>query len=169
MEKKKSSMAAGFSTVLCGVPAVLVVALMGFGCGGPAKPKIHGVAEEVFSVEVEAFTLTNAKVQELDNASGGKVVVLQDDTSRAEVTIQLSKGNYQVTVYSQRASSDEDAFYMTVGEQWEERLYPDSTGEILPSQDVSLTQQADGPCKIVIRFAEANVQLDRVEFKRIPS
>ena len=165
MEKKNSSMGAGFSTILWGV---LAVALIGSGCDGLMKPRIHRVAEDVFFVEVEEFTLTNAKVQELDNASGGKVVVLQDDTSRAEVTIELSKGNYQVTVYALGASGEEDAFYLTTGEQWEERLYPASTGEILPAQDVSLTQQADGPCKIVIRFAEPNVQLDRVEFKRVP-
>ena len=168
MEKKNSSMGAGFSTILWGVLAVLVVALMGSGCAGLMKPRIHRVAEDVFFVEVEEFTLTNAKVQELDNASGGKVVVLQDDTSRAEATVQLSKGNYQVTVYALGPSSEEDAFYLTAGEQWEERLWPTWTGEILPAPDVSLTQQADGPCKIVIRFAEPNVQLDRVEFKRVP-
>ncbi len=169
MKKKNSSMGAGFSTILWGVPAVLVVALMGSGCAGSMKPRTHRVAEDVFSVEVEEFALTNAKVQELDNASGGKVVVLQDDTSRAEMTVQLSKGNYQVTVYALGPSGEEDAFYLTAGEQWEERLFPFSPGEILPAQDVSLTQQADGPCKIVIRFAEPNVQLDRVEFKRVPS
>ena len=121
MEKKNSSMGAGFSTILWGV---LAGALIGSGCDGLMKPRIHRVAEDVFFVEVEEFTLTNAKVQELDNASGGKVVVLQDDTSRAEVTIELSKGNYQVTVYALGASGEEDAFYLTTGEQWEERLYP---------------------------------------------
>jgi predicted small secreted protein len=149
--------------------AVLVIALLVAGCACPTKPKMRGIGEDVFSLEVEDFKLTNANVQNLDKASGGKVVVLQDTSSEAEETIQLSKGDYQITVFSLGTSYDEDAFYLTIGDQSEERLWAESPGDILPTLNpVHFTQKDDGPCRILFRFAEPNVLLDRVQFKRVP-
>ena len=155
--------------------AVLAIALMFTGCGekretcGPTKSKeTKLLGKDVFSLEVEDFKLTNAEVQKLEGASGGKAVMLKDDYSRAEKTIQLSKGKYEVTVYALGASFDEDAFYLTVGNLAEERMWPENPGELLPTQDViHLTQEADGPCNIALRFGEKNVQLDRVQFKPV--
>jgi len=139
------------------------------GCASMNKPRIQKVGKDVLFVEVEEFKLTNAQVQELEGASGGKVVVLQDKNSKAEATIQLSKGNYEITVYALGPSYDEDAFYVTVGDNAEERRWTENIGEILPTLDVvNLTQDADGPCDILISLAEPNVQLDRVEFKHVP-
>ncbi len=156
--------------------AVLTIALMFIGCGeqgkpvSPAKPKETKIlGKDAFSLEVEGFKLTSAEVQKLEGASGGKVVMLKDEYGRAEKTIQLGKGNYEVTVYALGASFDEDAFYLTVGNLAEERMWPENPGEILPTNDViHLTQEADGPCNIVLRFGEQNVQLDRVQFKPVP-
>jgi hypothetical protein len=156
--------------------AVFASALMFSGCGEQGKPvspakvketKILG--KDMFSLEVEDFKLTNAEVQKLEGAGGGKVVVFKDDYSRAEKTIQLGKGKYEVTVYALGPSFDEDAFYLTVGNLAEERRWPENPGELLPTQDtISLTQEADGPCNITLRFGEKNVQLDRVQFKPVP-
>ncbi len=118
-------------------------------------------------LEVEKFELTNAKVQELAEASGGKTVVLKDDSSKAERTINLKAGNYNFTLYVQGASSEEDASYISVGGDSEERVYPDDVESILETQDVYYTQKEDGPCSIVITFAEENVQLDRVEIETV--
>ena len=149
--------------------AVLAIALVFAGCAGMEEPRIHKVGEDVFFVEVEEFDLTNAQVQELESASGGKVVVLQDESGKAEATIQLSKGNYEITVYALGPTYDEDAFYVTVGENAEERRWPENPGEILPTLDVvTFAQEADGPCDILLSFAEPNVQLDRVQFKHVP-
>lgn len=149
--------------------AVLVVALLVAGCACLTKPKMRGIGEDVFSLEVEDFKLSNAKVQQLDEASEGKVVVLQDASSEAEETIQLSKGDYQVTVFLLGTSPDEDAFYLTIGYRAEERLWAESPGNILPTlNSVHFTQKADGPCRILFTFAEPNVLLDRVEFKKVP-
>ena len=149
--------------------AVLAIALLFSGCASKEKPRIQKVGKDAFFVEVEEFDLTNAEVQELEGASGGKVVVLQDESGKAEATIQLSKGNYEITVYALGPSSDEDAFYLTVGDNAEERRWPENPGEILPTLDVvNFTQEADGPCDILLRFAEPNVQLDRVQFKHVP-
>ena len=144
---------------------VLAVALVAFGCSQTDEPKIKSVGGKKFTLEMEDFKLTTAKVQDLEEASGGKVVVLQDEYSQAEKTIQLSKGNYQITVFALGTSFDEDAFYLSIGNTFEGRLYPESPGEILPTLDlVHYTQKADGPCKILFTYAEPNVLLDRIEF-----
>ena len=149
--------------------SILAIALMFVGCSQLCEPKVRLFGKNDFSLEVEDFVLTNAKVQKLEGASGGKIVVLQDDYSRAEKTIQLSKGDYQVTVFLLGPDFEEDAFYLTIGDRAEERLWAESPGEILPTLDsIRLTQQADGPCKILFTYAEPNVQLDRIEFKRVP-
>ena len=149
--------------------AVLAIALLFSGCASKEKPRIQKVGKDVFFVEVEEFDLTNAEVQELEGASSGKVVVLQDYDSKAETTIQLSKGKYKVIVYLLGPSEDEDAFYLKAGSSAEERLYPEEQGGIQPTvNSVDLTQEADGSCNILLTFGEPNVQLDRVEFKRVP-
>ncbi len=148
--------------------AVLAISLLFSGCAGMEKPRIHKVGEDAFFVEVEEFNLTNAQLQELEGASGGKVVVLQDESGKAEVTIQLSKGNYEITVYALGPSYDEDAFFLTVGNNAEQRMWMESPGDILPTLEVfNFTQEADGPCDILLRFAEPNVQLDRLQFERV--
>ncbi len=149
--------------------AILVITLVFSGCASMSKPRVQKVGKDVFFVEVEEFKLTNAQVQELEGASGGKVVVLQDESSKAEATIQLKKGNYEITVYALGPSYDEDAFYVTVGNNAQERMWLKNTREILPTLDVlKFTQETDGPCNILILLAEPNVQLDRVEFKHVP-
>jgi hypothetical protein len=161
-------------------PAVLAIALLVVGCNGtkpppapqPVVPEVPEVqpepAEEVTVLEVEEFTLKDAKVQALAAAGGGKVVVLQGDLSTAEKTIQLAKGTYTVTVYAFAPSYEEDAFYLTVGDGYEERIFPEEINKVLPAGPVTHTQKADGPCKISLGFGEENVQLDRVEIKPVP-
>jgi len=66
-------------------------------------------------------------------------------------------------------SPDEDAFYVTIGDNQQQRMWPEEPGEILPTgQLVYFTQKADGPCDILLSFAESNVKLDCVEFKEVP-
>lgn len=147
---------------------VSVISLLFAGCAGMEKPMIHTVDEDTFFVEVEEFDLTGAKVLDLEGASGEKIVVLQDDTSEAEATIRLSKGSYEITVYALGPSYDEDAFFMKVGGNAEQRMWLESPGDIVSTLEyVAYTQEADGPCDILITYAEPNVELDRVEFKRI--
>lgn len=147
---------------------VLTIALVFSGCSSMTLPKIQKVGKDTFFVEVEAFTLKNAEVQDLEEASGGKIVVLQDEYATAEATIQLKKGDYEITVYALGPSFDEDGFYLTVGDGAEERLWPENPGELLPTLDVvNFTQQATGPCDILLSFGEPNVQLDRVQFKLV--
>ena len=146
---------------------VSVIALLFAGCAGMQKSIIHTVDENTFFVEVEDFNLTNAKVLDLEGASGEKCVVLQDDTSKAEATIKLCKGSYEVSVYGLAPSYDEDAFYVTVGGN-EQRMWIESPEEILPTLEyIAHTQDADGPCDIVITYVEPNVELDKVEFIRV--
>jgi hypothetical protein len=146
---------------------VSVIAMLFAGCAGMEKSIIHTIDETTFFVEVEDFDLTGAKVLDLEGASGEKAVMLQDDTSKAEATIKLCKGSYEVSVYGLAPSYEEDAFYVTVGGN-EQRMWIESPEEILPTLEyVAHTQDADGPCDIVITYIEPNVELDKVEFKRV--
>jgi hypothetical protein len=143
------------------------VALLLSGCIGMGKPRIHNAGEATFFVEAEEFDLTNAKVQKLEGASGGKVIVLEDESGKAEATIKLSKGNYLITVYGLGPSYDEDAFYLKVGNNTTQRMWMESPGDIVPTlETATFSQEANGPCDIMLRFAESNVQLDRVQFER---
>jgi len=91
---------------------VSMISLLFAGCAGMEKPVIHTVDKDTFFVEAEEFDLTGAKVLELEGASGEKSVVLQDEKAKAEVTIRLSKGGYEIIVYGLGPSYDEDAFFM---------------------------------------------------------
>ena len=147
---------------------VLAIAILFSGCTGMEKPKINMVGKDAFFVEVEEFDLTNAEILDLEGASGGKTVTLQDASGKAEATIQLSKGNYEITVYGLGSSYDEDAFFLTVGGNKEQRMWMESPGNIVPTlEHIAYNQEADGLCDISLSFVESNVQLDRVQFKRV--
>ena len=143
-------------------------ALLLSGCAGMQKPKIFTVDKDTFFVEAEDFGLTDARVMDLEGASGGKTVVFEDASSKAEATIPLSKGNYEITVYGMGPSYEEDAFFLTVDENAEQRMWMETPGDIMPTMEYySYTQQADSPCHILLTYIEPNVELDRVKFVRI--
>ncbi len=147
------------------VPAI---AILFSGCTGMEKPKINTVDKDTFFVEVEEFDLTNAEMLDLEGASGGKTVMLQDASGKAEATIQLSKGNYEITVYGMGPTYDEDAFFMKVGGNAEQRMWMESPGDLVPTlEHYNFTQESNGPCDILLRFVESNVELDRIQFKRV--
>ena len=147
---------------------VSMVSLLLAGCAGMEKSIIHTVDKDTFFVEIEDFDLTGAKVLDLEGASSEKSVVLQDEKARAEATIQLNKGSYEIIVYGMAPSYDEDALFMKVGSNAEQRMWMESPDDIVPTLEyIAYTQEANGPCAIVITYAEPNVELDRVQFKRI--
>ena len=118
-------------------------------------------------LEMEEATLTKAAVKDLAGASGGKAVLLTDESSEVTVTANLKKGAYEVTFYGVAPSYDEDAFYVRIGDGEEMRLVISDIAKLLPSKPVKFSVDKDGPCKILISFAEENVQLDRVEIKAV--
>jgi len=114
-------------------------------------------------VEVETFKLKGAKVVALDGAGGGKAVVLGDEDSQAQGTVpMLKKGSYELVVHGLAPSYDEDAFFVTAGDQIDVRLFITDIEKLLPSSPLKFTQEKDGPCTIVISHGEDNVKLDRV-------
>ena len=62
-------------------------------------------------------------------------------------------------------SDKEDAFYVRVAGQAEERRFIKDTGKFTDSEPVAFTMDKDGPCKIVLAFGEENVQFDKVEIR----
>lgn len=125
----------------------------------PLKPTPGAVV-----LEVENFTLTKATIKPLNGASGGKTVVLEQD-GRAEASVVLREGSYELIVVAFAPSLAEDAFYVSVGDRPETRLFPGETEKLAPSRPLQFSLPADGPCKVVLTFAEKNVQLDRVEIR----
>ncbi len=153
------------------VLAVLTIAMIGCSStpdSGDSAAGQYVKADGTIVVEVEGFKLTDAEVKELASAAGGKTVVLKGDNSKVEGTVNLKKGEYVVILYAMGPSQDEDACYMTIGAGAEERVYPEDVEAVLPTMEVYHTQKEDGPCSILITFAEENVHLDRVEFKLTP-
>jgi len=143
--------------------AVLAVALVLAGCAGL---ELAAVDDSVM-VQVEKLALTHANVMKVPEAGGGKVVVLADYSSKAEGSVILKEGTYDVTVFALGVSGDEDAFYLTLADGYKERLYPEEKGAIVPIEIGRHTQAADGACKIVFGFGEENVQLDQILFKKV--
>ena len=142
---------------------VLAVALVLAGCAGLPPDAV----DDSVTVQVEELTLTGAKVIKVPEAGGGKVVVLEGSSSKAEGNVTLKKGAYYVTVFALAVSDDEDAFYIQLAGGYNDRLYSDEKGAIVPVDVGRHTQAADGACKIVFGFGEENVQLDQILFERI--
>lgn len=156
---------------------VLLSAVVAAGCA-TVEEKVKTAAEEAAKVlplkpapgatvlEVESFALTKATVKPLKGASGGKTVVLAQD-GRAEASVTLPAGAYELAVVALAPSLAEDAFYVSVANQPETRLFPGETEKLAASRPVQFSLSAAGPCKVVLSFAEENVQLDRVEIRAV--
>jgi len=144
--------------------AVVAALVLAAGC---AAVGYQGSPQRVTVLEMEKAALTKAVVKDLAGAGGGKAVLLTDESSEATLTVNLKKGTYELTFYGLAPSYDEDAFYVRVGDGEEMRLVISDTGKLLPSKPVRFTVDKDGPCKILVSFAEENVQLDRVEIKPV--
>jgi len=133
-----------------------------------AAPDVLAAAGPATVIEVENFKLTKGNAVDLKDASGGKAVVLTDEAGEAEYTLpSLAKGTYELVIRGVGQSDKEDAVYVRVAGQAEERVFPEEWKKLLPFKAVRFTQPADGPCKIVLSFGEENVQLDRVEIRPV--
>ena len=93
--------------------------------------------------------------------------MLEGYSSKAEGSVSLKKGTYNVTVSTLGVSEEEDAFYLKLADGYKDRLYPDEHGSIVPISIGRHTQAADGDCKIAFSFGEQNVQLDQIQFEKI--
>jgi len=137
------------------IAAVLALAP---GCGllGGARPGDGTV------VEFERCTLTDGKVVPLAGAGGGKAVLLGYD-GQAETTLpMLKKGRYELVVHGFAPSYDEDAFFVTAGDQFEARVFFPNINKLLATKPLTFKQEKDGPCKVTVVYAEDNVKLDRI-------
>ena len=142
-------------------------------------------AKTKFTVEVETFKLTGAKVVTLKGEDGGKGVVLADKKSRAEIKVKLTKGRWMASLYMIAGETDEpdgiyeqDAVYLEFAGQLS-RLYDSSLGKSEanvadvdpndPSIDLYQPEveiEKDGEYTIVLKYAEPNVTLDRIVFTK---
>jgi hypothetical protein len=168
--------------------ALVSLALAAVGCIGPdysigTKPIGSGPADQpvtaapvttasasmpmnVTAVEVETFTLVNAPITNVTDASGGKAVQLAGADSSAKSTVTLKQGTYEVTLYIKATDPDHDALLLTLnGEQ--HRLFTNDYDHVVPCDEtVPLEMKADGPCDIAITPAETGMEVDKVDFKK---
>jgi len=128
-------------------------------------------AAQKVAVEVESFKLTDAKVVALEGASGGKAVEFSGEKSRAVGSVTLSPGTWYAALYMIGGAEDEDAVFLEFGGV-KARLYQSefTIEEAVPS-DYDLVEprakiEKDGECEVVLSFAEPNVRLDRIVFRK---
>ena len=163
----------GRLVAVCGL-LVLAAGCAGMCGGGKAvatteSPKTMATVAPAGTivVELEKFTLAKWEVKNLEGASGGKAVLLVDEAGQAETTVELKAGTYDLVVYGLAPSYEGDAFYVRVGPQAEERRVIKDIKQLLPCEPLRFTMAKDGPCKVLITFAEENLLLDRVEIRPV--
>lgn len=127
-------------------------------------------------IELEAFTLTEAPVVALDNASGGKAVDFARETARAETTVTLPKGDYMVELFLKGPTLDNDTVWVKVGDAEPAKTYPSHPR--LPmvdfwqsmmggrTQPVTITvTEENRTLAVVITPKETGMMLDRIIFR----
>lgn len=81
----------------------------------PAKAGDTAVTQSV-ALELEDFSLTDCVVSNLTTACGGKAVLIAKESSKAETTVKLSKGEYSVTFWIMAPSLQNDTVWVTIGD-----------------------------------------------------
>ena len=136
-------------------------------------------AKNKFTVEVETFKLTAAKIVDIKDSKGAKGVLFTNEKSRAETKVKLTKGRWIASLYMIAGETDEeDAVYLEFAGQLS-RLYDNSGGQYeanvtdydsgdpdLELEDPIVDIKKDGKYKIVLKCAEPNVTLDRIVFEK---
>jgi hypothetical protein len=117
-------------------------------------------------LEVEAFQLTLAQIKTVEGASGGKAVLFDHASGRAKTTVNLQKGEYEITAFAVAPDTDHDAFYLT-GPGLDERIYPEDVEKLSATKPVTMTVQKDGPVALELAPAETDIVVDRLEIKRV--
>jgi hypothetical protein len=164
------------------VVAVSAAVLM---CVCAATSRAEEDAKTKFTIEVETFKLTDAKIVDIENTKGAKGVVLAGEKSRAETKVKLTKGRWAAGVYmiagrnaEGRVDYDKDAVFLEFAGQLS-RLYDSSDGRTEAnvadedpndaSIDLSYPEvdiEKDGEYTIVLKYAEPGVTLDRIVFTK---
>jgi hypothetical protein len=127
-------------------------------------------------IELEAFTLTEAPVVDLDIASGGKAVSFQTEKARAETTVTLSKGDYKVELFLMGPSLDHDTVFVKIGDADPVKTFP--SHPVLPmvtfwrsmvggrtnAMTIAVTEEQK-TLPVVITPKETELKLDRIIFR----
>ena len=122
-------------------------------------------------LEAETLKLSGCKVAALKGASGGKAVLMMAEADRATGAVTLKKGTYQVVLFVQGESDEEDAVYLSIGGGEQRRMWTSGRGELakavqMGSEDPFIEVEIDkaGPVEVKLEFAEKNVHIDRIVF-----
>ncbi|MBN1787679.1 MAG: hypothetical protein JW806_04725 [Sedimentisphaerales bacterium] len=117
-------------------------------------------------VEIESLQLTNAQVQNYNEASGGKVVAFDVKDAEAKGEVELEPGKYSVYLIMSGKDFDHDAVYVTVGDA-KKRVYPPKHPDLSKSKTLSLNITEKKKYPISITFGEPGVLLDKLVLKAV--
>ncbi len=132
----------------------------------PARP----VGPEV-TLEAEEFALRGVKAWEFPGAPGEKALLFLFAGDRAETTVVLRQGRYEVRVLMQGLDTNHDSVLVTVAGR-EQRFTQDSWGRLAPGKvhDVprpTVDVPRDGEHRVALAFDESHVWVDRVVLVRV--
>jgi hypothetical protein len=168
--------------VFCVAVALSLVLALPVG-GQETKPADKRVVKDKYAlrpgdvqVELEAFTLTDAPVVELKNASGGKAVDFAKETARAETTVALSKGDYTAEVFLKGPTLDHDTVWVKIGDANSVKAFPSHPRLPMVDFQQSMVGGRTNPATItvaeerkklavVITPKETGMMLDRIIFR----
>jgi hypothetical protein len=124
----------------------------------PETTQLRKVAE----IEVESFKrFEGALPSDMQNASNGKVIVLDNPNGWLATTVKLSAGVYRICVRGRGPKPDNDAFYLGLSGMGERRTYL-SRPDWCESEPVIFALSESREYEIRLRYAEPNVVVDKV-------
>ncbi|OHB56928.1 MAG: hypothetical protein A2173_06825 [Planctomycetes bacterium RBG_13_44_8b] len=118
-------------------------------------------------VEVESLELSNAPVQDHNEASGGKVVAFDVQGAEAKGEVELEPGQYNVYLIMSGKDDSHDAVYIAVGDT-KKRVYPSAHPDFTKTESIFLDISEKTKYQISLTFGEPGVLLDKIVIHLIP-
>jgi len=146
--------------------AVLSILVLAGPLSAAERPKLT-------VLQIESFELTNAPVEEMKGAGGGKVVVFGSEKSKAVTEIELPSGWYEAVLYVWAEDEESDCTYLMIEADdfnagvAEMPVIPWDKKQIAPCTPIQF--KFEGPLRprqIKLWTNETGVKLDRLEIKR---
>lgn len=119
------------------------------------------------------FTLRDARVVGLPEASGGKAVLLDRESSAAEAALKLDRGVYRIWAHLKTRDAEHDSIWVSVRNQkW--KIWSEDWGRMACRggrygiMDIRFLVEDDNPVPMRVAAKETGVLLDRLVVRRLP-
>ncbi|MEI8122259.1 MAG: hypothetical protein WCI20_09415 [bacterium] len=140
----------------------------------------------IVQIELEDFSLTDCVVSNIAEASGGKAVIIVKESSKAETTVKLPRGNYSVEFWIMAPSLNSDTVWVMIGDAgkaspWDGKCKSFPDHQRMPMKEFKKSGVYDGErgrvvvsvtddmkeLPIVITPKKTGMLIDRVVFRRV--